>query len=547
MMKRFFFYVFFLLTHILYSQHTNLTLNTSLTSDLDRFLYSNKTDIHTSCRPIIKSNLSFSIDSAIARYYVSNYKNVYMRKLFSEHLFILGGNDYNVIVSPIFHFSKGKDLIDSDNTFVNSRGYLIEADLGNKFSFSTSFVENQAIFPNYLDSYIRDNRVVLGQGYARNFKGTGFDYAMSSGYVSYVPNTNFYLQFGHGKNFIGDGYRSLLLSDNTFNYPYLKIQTNFRKVQYTTVYAELMDINYFKIYDLPTSGQMGYPKKYLSLHYLSYNINNRFNLSFFESVIWKMNNNPNSHSFDINYLNPITLINQISNNEESPNNVFLGINSRYAFSSSYFYGQLLIDNFSCLNLNNLDSYWANNIGFQLGYKIFNPFSISRLTLQTEYNYVRPYTYAHNNPFQNYGHYNQSLSHPLGANFSEILFIGNYKWKRFAIDAKIMFAKQGKDFQGDSISYGANVYYSTGTYANAQGLTGISSGRPSDYGVEMYQGNLTTINFRSLNISYIINPVTNLKINIGIILRKSSNIDGDMKTRFINFGIMSDLFNRYYDI
>ena len=534
-------------TNILCSQHTNLTLNTSVTSDVDRFLYSNIKNIHTSCKPIIKSNLGFSIDSVISRYYISDYKNLYMRKLFTEHFFVLFGNDYNVIISPIFHFSKGKDLINSENTFVNSRGYLIEADLGKKLSFSTSFVENQAIFPNYLDSYIRDNRVVPGQGYARNFKGTGFDYAMSSGYVTYVPNTNFCLQFGHGKNFLGDGYRSLLLSDNSFNYPYLKIQTNFKKVQYTTLYAELMDINYFKIYGLPTSGQMGYPKKYLSLHYLSYNINNRFNLSFFESVIWKMNNDPASHSFDVNYLSPIALINQISNKEESPNNVFLGINARYAFSSAYFYGQLLLDNFSYLDLYNFDSYWANNIGFQIGYKIFHPCSIDRLTLQTEYNYVRPYTYAHNNPFQNYGHYNQSLSHPLGANFSEILFIGNYKWKRFAIDAKIIFVKQGQDYKGDSISYGANVYNSTGTFENQQGVTLVSSGRPSDYGVEMYQGNLTTINFRSLDLSYIMNPATNLKINIGITLRNSSSIDGGIKTRFINFGIMSDLFNHYYDI
>ena len=111
-----------------------------------------------------------------------------------------------------------------------------------------------------------------GQGYARNFKDEGFDYAMSSGYVTYRPNNMFYVQFGHGKHFIiGDGYRSLLLSDNTFNYPYLKIQTKFWKLQYTNLYCEFMDINYFKTHAINNWDQIGYPKKYFSSHLLSFN------------------------------------------------------------------------------------------------------------------------------------------------------------------------------------------------------------------------------------------------------------------------------------
>ena len=137
------------------------------------------------------------------------------------------GDDYKVTVSPIINFSKGKELDESKGTFENTRGYIIEGNLGRTISFATSFAENQAIFPNYLDAYIRDKNIVPGQGYARDFKDVGYDYAMSSGYVTYRANKMFAVQFGHGKNFIGDGYRSLLLSDNTFNYPYLKVQTTF--------------------------------------------------------------------------------------------------------------------------------------------------------------------------------------------------------------------------------------------------------------------------------------------------------------------------------
>ena len=168
-------------------------------------------------------------------------------------------------------------------------------------------------------------------------------------------------------------------------------------------------------------------------------------------------------------------------------------------------------------------------------------------MQVEYNYVRPYTYAHHNPQQNYGHYNQPLAHPFGANFSEVLFITNYKWRRFEIDAKIMFASYGGDFEGDTTSYGSNIYFSTGNYAQEEGLVEMGAGRPSDFGIEMHQGNLTKIDYKSLNISYIMNPYTNLKINLGVTFRNIHNNDADSATRFINFGIMSNLFNHYYDI
>ena len=83
----------------------------------------------------------------------------------------------------------------------------------------------------------------------------------------------FAIQFGHGKHFIGDGYRSLLLSDNAFNYPFLRIQTSFWRVQYTNLYAEMQDINYFENNGIDNYDQMGYAKKYMSSHYLSTNVN----------------------------------------------------------------------------------------------------------------------------------------------------------------------------------------------------------------------------------------------------------------------------------
>ena len=531
----------------LYAQHTNLLLGKNYSSNFNHLVYHDNANYHTSFIPIIKSDLKFNIDSILKNKNNSDYPNWFLKKLFSEHFIILKGDDYRVVASPILNLSSGKELNEDKNTFTNTRGFLIEGDLGNKISFSSLFAENQSIFPNYLDAFIRKNRVVPGQGYARDFKETGFDYAMSSGFVSCRANKMFAVQFGHGKHFIGDGYRSLLLSDNTFNYPYLRIQTTFWKVQYTNLYTEFQDINYFLNNGLDNYDQMGYAKKYMSSHYLSINATKKLNISLFESVIWRMNHGPGSSGFDVNYLNPIAMLRPLEYSINSPDNVLVGLSAKYKLPfSSYVYGQLVLDEFSLTDLRQNNGFWANKFGYQLGFKMFNVLGVEDLTLQTEYNFVRPYAYAHHNPQQNYAHYNQSLAHPLGANFSEFLIITNYKWKRWEFDGKLIFAKYGSQFKGDKTSFGNDLYMSTGNFADESGFQNVGIGRPSDFGIEMYQGNLTTVSLKNFNIAYVVNPRTNLKVNLGITLRDFESEETEMQTKFINFGIKSDLFNHYYD-
>jgi len=546
-MKILIFCLFFLAFNLANAQHTNLFLGNDYSTNFNHLIYSNDANYQTSFKPLIKSDLNFNTDSILENKFSYIYQNWLFRKMFSEHLIIMNGDDYKVSASPIINFSIGKESIEGLGTFVNTRGIIVEGDLGKTISFYTSFAENQAVFPNYIDAFIRKNKIVPGQGYARDFKETGFDYAMSSGYVTYRANKMFAVQVGHGKHFIGDGYRSLLLSDNTFNYPFLRIQTTFGKVQYTNLYTEFMDINYFTTHSVDNKDQMGYPKKYMSSHYLSLNATKRLSLSLFEAVVWRMDHAPGSSGFDVNYLNPIVMLRPVEFSVNSPNNVLVGINTKYKLPFlSYLYGQIILDEFSLTDLGQDNGFWANKYGYQLGFKMFDAFKIESLTLQTEYNLVRPYTYAHHNPEQNYAHYNQPLAHPLGANFSEMLFLVNYKRKRFAINGKLIFSKYGGKIKEDPTSYGNDLFMATGNYASEEGLFGMGIGRPSDIGINMYQGNLTKINYSSFNVSYVVNQKTNLQINIGLTIRDEVNDEAEMQTNFINFGLVTDLFNYYYD-
>ncbi len=544
-MRRLFFLLNIFCSSVVLGQHTNLPLGYSFNSDLNELIYDNSDEFHTSFKPLIKSKLFFSLDS-IKKNNIVNYDSWFLRKIFNEHLFELKNKDFELFVSPAMNFSFGRELDEDQNLLTNTRGFLVESNLGDNLSFSSSFFENQSIFPNYLYSYIKQNKVVPGQGYARTFKENGFDYAMASGYVSYRSDKFFSVQFGHGKHFIGDGYRSLFLSDNSFNYPYLMIQTDLGKIQYTNLYAEFMDINYFRTHGSDNKDQMGYPKKYMSSHHLSYNLSSKFNISLYESVIWRMNHAPGSRGFDVNYLNPISLLRPIEFSLNSPDNVLIGISSKYTFNKSYLYSQLIVDEFSLEDLKKNNGFWGNKYGYQIGFKKFNSLSINNLTFQVEYNYVRPYTYAHHNPQQNYAHYNQPLAHPLGANFSEMLFILHYKIQKLEILARYVSAQYGGKIINDPTSYGNDLFYSTGNYAEENDLVNMGSGRPSDFGIEMYQGNHSFVKYLNFSSSYVINPLTNLKISLSYTLRNFKNDHEQINTSFISFGLITDLFNNYYD-
>ena len=66
-------------------------------------------------------------------------------------------------------------------------------------------------------------------GIAKDFKTDAYDFPMAEANLSVTPNKFFNLNLGYGRNFIGDGYRSLLMSDGASPYPFFKLNTTFGK------------------------------------------------------------------------------------------------------------------------------------------------------------------------------------------------------------------------------------------------------------------------------------------------------------------------------
>ena len=492
-----------------------------------------ESDMHTSIRPyrIDEVGLHAGKDSIWNSIYFHDYQKnkglqdwVY-RKLRRESFLFLDSAAFQVSADPLLHFQMGREVNNQRNTYVNTRGFLLKGNLGKKFSFYTSFYENQSVFPTYIDAQIHKNTVVPGQGIPKLFKN-GFDYAMSTGYISYTPSRFVNFQFGNDKNFIGDGYRSLLLSDNSFNYPFFKITTTFWKIRYMNLYTQFTDIR------APHIFENGYRKKYGNFHYLDFNVRKRFSVGIFEAVIWQNSDSAGGRGFEWGYLNPVIFYRPVEFSVGSPDNALMGLNFKFKINDkNLLYSQVMIDEFLLKEVRAGKGWYANKQAFQLGMKNFHLFGVNNLNFQTELNYVRPFTYGHERVITNYAHYNQALAHPLNANFIESVSFLRYRYKSFFAEVKFMYALHGADTAGRNL--GNDLYQ---PYSTAYSM----------YGNYLGNGLKTHLTYNDIRIVYIVNPKTNLNIELGFSNRMSKNSLKTDISRYVYFGIRTSLQNFYYD-
>jgi hypothetical protein len=515
-----------------------LPMNQDYNRSLQKELYSSERHFHTSFRPyfildIEKAGVNYdSIKQLmrIERRFSKKWKQKTWDKLLNNNVATFIKNDYAIIVNPLIDFTMGNAGVDWKSTFVNTRGIELKGWVGKNVGYHTIFYENQARFPEYLDTYIRKNNVIPGQGmiHTRHDNG-GFDFSSASGYIVYQANKYFNFQLGHGKNFYGDGYRSLLLSDNSFNNLFFKATVDFWRIKYQVLYNQYIDIRAGQSYGY----EFGYDRKYTTTHYLSWAISKRVNVSFFDAVVWSATDSTgNYRGFDLQYLNPIIFMRPVEFSIGSPDNAILGLNlSVIVGKHNVFYGQLIIDEFTFKEVKAGSGYWGNKLGFQLGLKFYNPLDIKNLYLQSEYNWVRPYVYSQRNPINNYGHYNQAIAHPYGANFWESVNFIKYNYKRFFLSYQFIYSIYGDDPPG--MNYGKDIYLSYNT-------------RVQDYNNYIGQGMKTRLLYNDISASYLINPAYNLNFTIGYLNRNLNSDAGSNTTSYFYMGLKTSLRNTYYD-
>ncbi len=411
-------------------------------------------------------------------------------------------------IVPLLNLDLSKDLSGNPSPYKTGMGVLFHSDINVKLSLEFSFYGAKERFDIQNQRQI-DNTGILPHIGTYNAQITdAYAYTNWQGYIAYRPYRFLNFQVGKQKNFIGDGYRSLLLSDNSSPYPFIKATVHAGKIQYMVLYQFLKDIDT----EFETSPNEA---KFSTSHMLSWNIGKRFNINLFETVIWRDHLEPTVHrGYDINYLNPIIFLRPVEFSIGSPDNVIMGGGTRLRlFKNTHLYGQFILDEFKLKEIISDAGWWANKYGYQVGVKIYDLFKIKHLFVLGEYNTVRPFMYSHKTSMENYGNMYQPLAHPLGANFKEVIALANFQKNRWQFQAKICYSKIGID--KDSTNYGQNIYRSYFDNKN-------------EYGNFTLQGLLTRIVSNELKVSYIINPLWNLKVESGIRLYSYSNNNEQVK-------------------
>lgn len=424
-------------------------------------------------------------------------------------------------VYPLLNASAGLE-------FKKSTNFLYTAGIGAGFDF-----QNKKIFASLkLLPYINQSPLVtdsiqraLKMGIGTSRPLTGSLYLQSEFLIGFEANKFFTFLGGYGKNAFGEGYRSLLLSDNANPYPFLKLETTFSNVKYVNMYGMWNDniVN--------PSNRMLDRKKFTAIHYLSWNITREFNLSIFETVVWQGKDSIVNRGFDPNYLNPVVFYRPVEYSSGSADNILLGVNTSFKFSKHHsLYGQFILDEFLLTELKSDKKWWGNKYGVQVGYKS-NAFFNEHLYFQAEFNMVRPFTYSHKYATQSYGHLNMPVTHPIGANFYEVLQLLSYKKDRFQFTNKITYSSYGTD--NSAINNGQNVFNS---YANRDG----------DYHHLTMQGVKNNVLNESLIIEYKLQKLKQAFIFINYNWRLAQSANNYSHSHYIIAGIKTRIWNNYTD-
>jgi hypothetical protein len=408
-------------------------------------------------------------------------KKMFLKKFYKtpSNFYEVAAKDFFLAVNPVFQYLVGKEKGRSEHLFLNTRGITLRGNIANKIGFAVYVTDNQERDPEYVRQWVSDRQAVPGQGFFKEFKGSGYDYFDARGYISFNAAKYIDIIFGYDKNFIGNGQRSLFLSDFSNNVLFLKLNTRIWKINYQTLFMELVNA-----YQRGADQLLG--KKYAAMHHLDVSVTKWLNVGLFEGIVFGRQDH-----FEFGYLNPVMFYRSAEQQNGSPDNAVAGLDIKANIAKRFqVYGQVLLDELKLSEVRR--KWWGNKFGYQLGAKYIDAFGIANLDVQAEWNRVRPFTYSHDDSLANYTHYNQPLAHPIGANFNEVIGVVRYQpVPKLLVQGKLIYYKQGRD--SSAANYGSNIFLPNAVR------------RPFDYGFEVGEGALSKIGYGSLLLSYELKP------------------------------------------
>ncbi len=423
-----------------------------------------------------------------------------------------------LVINPIVRTDVLKEKNNDLRPYILTSGVDIRG-AHRKFGYSLFATINSERLPVYMNNWVARYKTVPGGGNFKSQSDGKVLYADIRGSVQTSVTKYIDLQLGYDRNFIGNGYRSLFLSDFANSTAFFKFNSRIWKLNFQSLYIQLR----------PQTGIVtkAEEKKYLRINTFGIDATKWLNISFFDAVVLGRRT-----GFDLNYLLPITFLRAMEQQSGSPDNALFGMNVKANLAGKIqLYGQVLLDEFKLSEIKARSGWWANKFGYQLGAKYVDALGIKNLDLQLETNRVRPFTYAHFDSVSNYTHYNQPLAHPLGASFHEWIGILRYQpISKVNLQLKAVYYKQGLDSLG--FNTGNNVLVN---YLN----------KPRDYGWEVGSGDKATC----LYVSFLLSTelTRNLYTDVSIINRNfKTTLTGEKNTFLFSVGVRWNISRREFD-
>lgn len=430
---------------------------------------------------------------------------------------------HDVTLNPLLDISVNGD---NENLWMNyGAGLQLDGFIGEKWFVNAQYLYLDEEFPEFYSSKIEEFGVVPSVGWAHINSDRNRSHLLNT-YVSFKPDEVFNFTLGYGKHQWGEGYRSMFLSDASNPYQYARLDVKFWRLQFQSLFTGMKD--YYGLDNAPDN----YRKKYTATQFININISKRVRFTFFEGVAWKYDSISN-RGFDIHYLNPIVFYRPVEFELGSPDNMILGFGGSVKIGKHWkTYGQLVLDEFKLDELKSGNGWWANKYSIQAGLKNYKLFNVEGLFARTEFNYIRPYMYQHRESAESWSNKNLGLAHPGGANLYEVIAQASYGHKKWRYSGFINYLYQGLDVN-DTTNYGANTLKSYET-------------REQDYGNTVGQGVLhKTITLQG-KAAYMLNDRNNLCLEFSALYRREAFQDVVNQDIWVNLGIRTSIFNRYFD-
>lgn len=510
---------FLIISQGLYSQYALTPRNLDHQPLLERYYATADINLNTAFAPVMMplSVLDSIYDADTENWTCKQQENKILRLVRNEHLLTVEEEDFNL------HFDVGLNLEGSRQVddqgrrlFTNTRGVQVIGTVGERVFFGSSFYENQSIFPNYLDSIVSlrgdlnneadpERGSVPGFGRWKPFNTSDsydYDYTLGTGYIGVAINDRSFIQFGHDRQFLGYGYRSMLLSDVSSPYPFIRTHLSFwgGKISYSSTWAVLQSLE--RVAPNYNDKEAMFRRLGARFTYLHFQPRSWFGIGFFDGSTWTWRDN--SHPSGVEYYLPYSGL-------AAGNSIRLHLMGFNGFvrpiDPMTIYGQWAVQTSAGAMVGQLGAKWTglpaglqvtlewNHTG-EAGY--FNGEGASQTTIIAE-----PLQEG-TNALDYYQHNDHSLGHPLMVASDEWLARVQYRLRDFVVRA--------------------------------------SYHRVSKYPMFIDH----TQDFFQFEAGYIVKPKTNLQVVLGNINRTERNGVYSMIDTYTYFAIRTNLFNNYRD-